>query len=345
MPSCKSGGTVKSRVVNQRGGNMVLDSGTTTQIRGTKRKRSSIAKQSKFQHLPFLCACFKSNGKQRKDMIAHANRGQMEAIGEVALNLLKGNIIVPSSSFKRLKPHKSKLLYLTRKKPSLKQKKEVLNQKGGFLPGLAALIAPLAVDYWVKCSNEARSKDGDYTGTFITKRGDKTAFDSSCSTSNADEIRSRHEANHRESPLPEDQKVLMLDQLLQRYQGLTKQMKTESAIKLTVVLPKPDPLPATETSGKTDESTPAEVSRKRDLNTSQSKSSKMPRKLPATPMTTVESKIPRQIETMPSISPEEKALPLLLDTPPDSTSKSSNKRKARTPMVARLWNRKRWEHY
>ena len=32
-----------------------------------------------------------------------------------------------------------------------------------------------------------------------------------------------------ESPLPEDQKVFMLDQLLQRYQGLTKQMKTESA--------------------------------------------------------------------------------------------------------------------
>ena len=56
-----------------------------------------------------------------------------------------------------------------------------------------------------------------------------------------------------ESPLTEDQKVLMLDQLIQRYQGLTKQMKTESAIKPTVVLPKPDPLPATETSGKTDE--------------------------------------------------------------------------------------------
>ncbi|KAM7442261.1 hypothetical protein ABFA07_008763 [Porites harrisoni] len=56
-----------------------------------------------------------------------------------------------------------------------------------------------------------------------------------------------------ESPLAEDQKVLMLDQLLQRYQGLTKQMKMESVIKPTVVLPKPDPLPATETSGKTDE--------------------------------------------------------------------------------------------
>ena len=140
-----------------------------------------------------------------------------------------------------------------------------------------------------------------------------------------------------ESPLPEDQKVLVLDQPLQRYLALTKQMKTESAINPTVVLPKPDPLPATETSGKTDESTPAEASRKRD-NTSQSKSTKMPRKLPATPVTTVESKIPRRIETMPFISPKEMALPLLLDTPPDSTRKSSNKWKERRPMVARLRN-------
>jgi len=35
---------------------------------------------------------------------------------------------------------------LTSRKPSLKQKKQVLNQKGGFLPALATLIACLAVD-------------------------------------------------------------------------------------------------------------------------------------------------------------------------------------------------------
>ena len=64
----------------------------------------------------------------------------------MVLNLLKGNIIVPNASLTRLKSHKTKLLYLTRKKPSLKQKKQVLNQKGGFLPALAALITPLAVD-------------------------------------------------------------------------------------------------------------------------------------------------------------------------------------------------------
>ena len=55
-------------------------------------------------------------------MTAHANKGQMEAIGEIALDLLKGNIVIPNSSLKRLKTHKSKLLYLTRKRPSLKRK-------------------------------------------------------------------------------------------------------------------------------------------------------------------------------------------------------------------------------
>ena len=57
-----------------------------------------MQKQSKLrQHLPFLCACFKSNKKQQKDVITHANIAQMEGTGEVALNLLKGNIIVPTS--------------------------------------------------------------------------------------------------------------------------------------------------------------------------------------------------------------------------------------------------------
>ena len=79
-------------------------------------------------------------------MIAYANKGLMEAINEIAPNLLQGNMLIPTPSFKRLKPHKSKL-YLTRKKPSLKKKKQVLNQKGGFLPAFASLIAPLYIDF------------------------------------------------------------------------------------------------------------------------------------------------------------------------------------------------------
>lgn len=59
---CKSRHTDDSRVASQRGSKTVLRSGITTQSKGTERKRSSVSKQSKLrQHLPFLCACLKSN--------------------------------------------------------------------------------------------------------------------------------------------------------------------------------------------------------------------------------------------------------------------------------------------
>ena len=147
MTSKASHRAAKPSRKSQRGDNIILRSGTSTESKGVTKRRLKIPKHSKVnQHLPFLCTCFKSSGKQRKDMIAHANRGQMEAISEITLNLLKGNMLIPTPTFKRLKPRKSKLLYLTRKKPSLKKKKQVLNQKGGFLPAFASLIAPLAIE-------------------------------------------------------------------------------------------------------------------------------------------------------------------------------------------------------
>ena len=106
MTSKESYGTAKRSRKNQLGGNMVLRSGTSTRLKRATKKRPRISKHSKVkQHLPFLCTCFKNTGKQRKDMIAYANKGQIEAIGEIALNLLRGNILVPNSSFKRLKSH------------------------------------------------------------------------------------------------------------------------------------------------------------------------------------------------------------------------------------------------
>ena len=49
-----------------------------------------------------------------------------------------------------------------------------------------------------------------------------------------------------ESKLPEDQKIILLEQLIQRYQGLTKQMKSETKVAPPVVLLPPTELvPAT----------------------------------------------------------------------------------------------------
>ena len=86
-----------------------------------------------------------------------------------------------------------------------------------------------------------------------------------------------------DSSFPEDQKVLLLDHLLQRYQGLSRQMKSEATVKPAVVLPKSEPAPPLErTSDLNNLSSTAEVkSTKRGT----------PRKLPSTPATTKHSEL------------------------------------------------------
>ena len=71
---------------------MVLRSGTKTGSNRLDKRNTRLSKLK--SHLPFLCACFKGHGKQRCDMITAANRGQIESISEIALNLLKGNILI-----------------------------------------------------------------------------------------------------------------------------------------------------------------------------------------------------------------------------------------------------------
>ena len=80
-----------------------------------------------------------------------------------------------------------------------------------------------------------------------------------------------------DSSLPEDQKVLMLDQLLRRYQGLTKQMKNETTVKPAMVLPTPEQPPPSTTSSE-----------------SEAKTTKVSRTLPVTPVTTKGSKLPKE---------------------------------------------------
>ena len=113
-----------------------------------------------------------------------------------------------------------------------------------------------------------------------------------------------------DSSLPEDQKVLLLDQLLQRYQGLTKQMKTEATVKPTVVMPKSEPLPAKESTPKPE-----------------TKSTKVSKPLRDTPLTAKGSKIPLRTETPLSVSTEETAHALMMDTPPPDSRRKTGKRR------------------
>ena len=140
-----------------------------------------------------------------------------------------------------------------------------------------------------------------------------------------------------DSSLPEDQKVMLLDQLLQRYQGLTKQMKSEVTVKPTVVLPKTDPKPSTETTpGVNNHASTPKVKTQRET----------PRQLPPTPATTKQSKLPVRMETSPTVLPEESAHAIMMEAPPDSKRKPVKRRnKPKTPLVARLRSNRQWEPY
>ena len=159
-----------------------------------------------------------------------------------------------------------------------------------------------------------------------------------------------------DSLLPEDQKISLLDQLLHRYQGLSRQIKTEAMVKPTVVT---NVTPA-----------PTEASPTHTPTTSLGKSAKVrARKLPVTPRLSAckipppvgtaspqsipmsQSKIPVPIvkadEPVSSETPVFSEMPAFLFETPLSTPahKKAKTRKPRTPMVARLRNNRQWQPY
>jgi len=77
---------------------------------------------------------------RRKKLIKKASRDNIDALSEVALNTLLGNVPLNSLHKQKLKRHRTNIRHLAKKGVSLKKKKEFLVQKGGFLP---LLIPPV----------------------------------------------------------------------------------------------------------------------------------------------------------------------------------------------------------
>ena len=146
---------------------MVLSSGIKTGSNRVDKRNTRLLKLN--SHLPFLCACFKGHGKQRRDMITAANRGQIESISEIALNLLKGNILIPKSSFERSKPYKDKLLSPREKSQASNRRKKCLINKEAFYQRLPDSLHPLLLIYLASSSNETRKKIDVVSRAFIAK--------------------------------------------------------------------------------------------------------------------------------------------------------------------------------
>lgn len=84
----------------------------------------------------------KSNKKRRNLLIDYAEKGEIIALQEIVQNLLSGNIPLNNKQKGNLKKHKSLLRKIV-KKCSLRKKKSLLKQQGGFLTSLLPIALNL----------------------------------------------------------------------------------------------------------------------------------------------------------------------------------------------------------
>ena len=91
------------------------------------------------RHLPFLKSILQeANRLKRQDLLKHANADQINALSEVVLNLLKNKIPITPPIMAKLRPHKSTLREVGRRKNSVKRRRELLigQQGSGLFRGL-----------------------------------------------------------------------------------------------------------------------------------------------------------------------------------------------------------------
>lgn len=104
--------------------------------------------------LPYLRKLSKAGPKQkRKKVLMECPCKVFKVIGEIARNILLGHIHVPKKYMTKLRPYK-KVLRRLAVRSSMKKKKRLLIQRGGFLPGLLipaiSLIANIAAKKFIK---------------------------------------------------------------------------------------------------------------------------------------------------------------------------------------------------
>jgi len=89
-------------------------------------------------YLNILCKC---NSKMRKSILHNADKDLINTLCECIHNCLNGNIDLNEQTKNKLKRHKNILRkLLVKKKVSIKKKREIFNQKGGFLPVLLSTV-------------------------------------------------------------------------------------------------------------------------------------------------------------------------------------------------------------
>ena len=101
-------------------------------------------------HGDFLKVLAKCKAKQRKALLQNISPGLLKCLCECSLNVLKGNVKLTSSQKQLLRRHRKVLRSLADRKTTVKRKKQLLVQKGGFLPALLGPILSTLAGLFIK---------------------------------------------------------------------------------------------------------------------------------------------------------------------------------------------------
>lgn len=96
------------------------------------------------KNIDYIKVLSKANKQQQKAILQAANKELIECLCECALNIVNGNVPLKNSDLQKLQKHKSRLRGLSDPSIKIKEKRILLQQKGGFLPILLAPILSLA---------------------------------------------------------------------------------------------------------------------------------------------------------------------------------------------------------
>ena len=102
-------------------------------------KKSPLIKK----HGSMVMAMMQATPQTRKKLVKNSPSEVINCVSECCQNVLKGNVHLSSAQTKKLYPNRQHLRRLASKSISVKKKKHILNQKGGFLSLLAPALLPL----------------------------------------------------------------------------------------------------------------------------------------------------------------------------------------------------------
>lgn len=93
---------------------------------------------------------YKSKPSVRKVIVSKAGPDFINALCELALNILNGNVPLTTKQYKKLNKKKSVIRLVADKKVKVFKKKKVLNQHGGFLVPLLAAALPFISSFFTR---------------------------------------------------------------------------------------------------------------------------------------------------------------------------------------------------